>query len=101
MKILVWFDLTTSNARRARILSDCLTDPHMLPERVSGYNYRSFIWTHLHGQLKYMIFNTRLDVWFQHDGASSRFFFLFLASETESTCYCGQYWPIVPAPDDR
>jgi hypothetical protein len=22
-------------------------------------------------------------------------------SETESTWYCGQYWPLVPAPDDR
>jgi hypothetical protein len=28
--------------------------------------------------------------------------FLFCSwGETESTWYCGSYWPIVPAPDDR
>jgi hypothetical protein len=26
---------------------------------------------------------------------------IYLANETESTWYCGNYWPIVPAPDDR
>jgi hypothetical protein len=30
------------------------------------------------------------------------FLFSFLGwGETESTWYCGHYWPIVPAPDDR
>jgi hypothetical protein len=27
--------------------------------------------------------------------------YFFLMGETESTWYCGHYWPIVPAPDDR
>jgi hypothetical protein len=27
--------------------------------------------------------------------------FYFLWGETESTWYCGHYWPTVPAPDDR
>jgi hypothetical protein len=29
------------------------------------------------------------------------FFLLLLVGETESTWYCGHYWSIVPAPDDR
>jgi hypothetical protein len=33
------------------------------------------------------------------------FFFFFLVSmgwgETESTWYCGHYWPIIPAPNVR
>jgi hypothetical protein len=31
---------------------------------------------------------------------SSLFFFSYWG-EIESTGYCGHYWPIVPAPDDR
>jgi hypothetical protein len=29
------------------------------------------------------------------------FYYYSLWGETESTWYCGHYWPIVPAPDDR
>jgi hypothetical protein len=39
----------------------------------------------------------------QTDSLYYLFIYLFCSSwgETESTWYCGHYWPIVPAPDDR
>jgi hypothetical protein len=42
----------------------------VLPARVSGHDYRNFLWTHWSGLLESLSFGVHLCMWFIHDGAS-------------------------------
>jgi hypothetical protein len=57
----------------AGIVADCLLGPYVLPDRLTGQNYRDFLRTTLPDYFEDMPLASHRQLYFMHDGASSHF----------------------------
>ncbi|KAJ4438245.1 hypothetical protein ANN_14184 [Periplaneta americana] len=66
----------------AGIVGDCLLDPYVLPNRLTGQNYTNFLQNTLPDYLEDMPLASRQQLFFMHDGATEHFFHSFLPAGT-------------------